>query len=234
MTSSRLNQALFYQLRSFGWSSLYVYGISLCVIVAVRLLFAFSGNGGNFTAAIGGVGFFHFLIIGIAGIRADLRFFIQHGMSRRTTFLSNLYGSLICGIALGLFCMLFNLIAGHWLRLIHTDSAFTIPGFFTDWAGYTFSFFFAWQIGALISLIYYRLGKTQQIVFTAAVFAFTMLGGLGAILRFIGLAGGFENMIHWIVENPESLTTMGIWFCLPIGILAAAGNSLLLRRVQIK
>jgi len=236
MKESRLKQALHYQLNYFGWSSLYVYGIAIVVIGTIGFFVTTAVNDGyvvNITG-IGGVGFVHLLIMGIAGIRSDLRFFIQHGISRRTTYFSHLYGSLICGAALGLFCELFNLISYHWLGFTFYGSAFTIQSFLANWMMYMFTFFFAWQAGALISLIYYRLGKMQQIVFTVTVIALVIFGGSAGIRYFVGFAEGFDNIINRIVESAIGLTSMGIWIGLLFGILAAAGNYLLLRRVQIK
>jgi len=236
MNTSRLKQAIHYQLNYFGWSFLYVYGIAAAVIIVIGSMMTINvsnGNGNVVTTGIGGTGFVHFLIMGIAGIRGDLRFFIQHGISRRSTFFSHFYASLICSAVLGLFCEVFNLILYYLLGFALFGSAFTIQGFLTGWVAYTFIFFTAWQVGALISLIYYRLSKMQQIVFSVTAIATIMLAVSGSIRRLVGL-GDELGLIRTIIENIIRLAGITAWVALLIGLLAAIGNYLLLRRVQIK
>jgi hypothetical protein len=154
MTTSRLRQALKYQLNNVGWSSLYLYGIAVVAIIAIGSMITINASDGNVgISGIGGVGFVHFLVIGIAGIREDLRFFAQHGIGRRTTFFCHFFGSLICSTALGLFREIFYLIAHYWLGFTFYDSALTIQAFLSSWATYMFVFFFAWRVGALIGLV---------------------------------------------------------------------------------
>ena len=233
MYTSRLKQAIRYQLSYFGWSFLYVYGIAAAAIIAIGSMITINASDGISITGIGGVGFVHFLIMGIAGIRGDLRFFIQHGISRRTTFFSHFFGSLICSAALGLFCKVFNLILYHLPGFAFSGSAFTIQGFFTSWMAYIFAFFMAWQVGALISLIYYRLSKMQQIVFSVTAIAIIMLAVSGSIRRLVGLSDDL-GLIQTTVENIIHLAGMAVWLALLIGLLAAAGNYILIRRVQIK
>jgi len=234
MNNSRLKQAMHYQLSYFGRSFLYVYGITVAIIIALGLVITSDTSAENVSiTGIGGVGFVHFLILGISGIRSDLRFFIQHGISRRTTFFSHLYGSLICSAALGLISEAFNLILHNLLGFAFYGSAFTIQGFFTNWVTYIFTFFTAWQVGAFISLIYYRLSKMQQIVFSVTAIAIIILAFSGGIRSLVGL-GDDPGLIQTIVENVALITGIVAWIGLLIGILAAAGNYLLLRRAQIK
>jgi len=242
MENSRLKQALRYQLSYFGWSSLYVYGIAIAAISIVSLFITtvvYDGNVVNISG-IGGVGFIHLLIVGIAGIRSDLRFFIQHGIGRRTTFFSNLYGSVICSAALGLFCEVFNLISYHWLGFTHYGPAFTSQGFLTNWMMYGFAFFFAWQVGALISLVYYRLNKMQQIILSVIAIATAVFGFSYGIRFLVGADdafwSNFEDAIQGFFDNLFGFTlgSFAMWGVLLVGILAAIGNYLLIRRVQIK
>jgi len=242
MNNSRLTQTLKYQLSYFGWSSLWVYGIAIGVISIIGLLITTAVYDGSVThiSGIGGVGFIHLLIVGICGIRSDLRFFIQHGIGRRTTFFSNFYGSIICSVVLGLFCEVFNLISYYWLGFTIYGSAFTVQGFLTNWMMYSFAFIFAWQVGALISLIYYRLNKMQQIIFTVIAIA-TVVFGFTYGIRFLvradeALLNTFDYAIETIVGNLFGFTfgSLATWAALLVGMLAALGNYLLIRRVQIK
>jgi len=235
MNASRLKQAMHYQLSYFSWSFLYVYGIAVAIVIAIGFMVTVNVNDVNISiTGIGGVGFVHFLVMGIAGIRSDLKFYIQHGISRRTTFLSHLYASLICAIALGLFCEVFNLITYHLLGFVFHGSAFTIQGFMTNWMMYAFAFFAAWQVGALLSLIYYRLSKMQQIVFSVAAIAIIVLAFAGGMRHLAGLGDDLGDLIRNIIENTIRLTEMAAWIGLLIGLLAAAGNYLLLQRVEVK
>jgi len=234
MKNSRLKQALYYQLDYFGWSSLYVYGIAIAAMAAIGLLITTSGGNGNASLSIGGVGFVHLLIMGIAEIRSDLKFFLQHGISRRTTFFSHLYGSLICGAALGLFCEFFSLVTSRWLGLAGGGSAFAIQNFLAGWLLHTVTFFFAWQIGALISLIYYRLNKMQQIVFSVTAIAAIIFAFSSGIRFLVRVSDELGDIIQRALENTLDFTGAAIWVILLLGILAAAGNYFLLRRAQVK
>ena len=218
----------------FAWSSLYVYGISIAVFVAIGFIATISVNAGNVNVGISGVGFLHLFILGIAGIRSDLRFYLQHGISRRTTFFSHLYGSLICSAAIGLFCKIFNLFAGLLPVYTGGGSDFTIQSFLTGWMTHTLVFFFAWQIGALISLIYYRLGMMQQIVFTVAAITAILLTLLSSVRYAVSVSDGLGGMAQSAVESSFGFTSTLILATLLLGTLAAAGNYLLLRRAQIK
>jgi hypothetical protein len=225
---------MYYQFDYIARSSLYVYGIAILVISLIGFLVTTSVNDGNVTiSGIGGVVFFHLLIVGISGIREDLKFFLHHGISRRTTYFSHLYGSLICSAALGLFCEIFNLISGHLLGFNSYSNVFTIQGFINSWISYACAFFFAWQIGVLISLIYYRLGKMQQIVFSVTAIA-TIIFGFSSGIRFlVETADDLDGLIQNLI-NSFGFFSIGVWVGLLLGILAAVENYFLIRRVQIK
>jgi len=242
MMNSRVKQALSYQLSYFGWSSLYVYGIAIAAFVALSIFITTSADATNMQIGIGGVGFFHLLIIGISGIREDLRFFLQHGLTRRTTFFSHLYASVICSIALGLFCEIVNMGARH-LFGVNDRSAFIahnmLPGWGPDAFAYLFiwhavAFFFAWQLGAFISLIYYRLRKMQQIVFSVTAIAIIVFAFSTGIRSLVGIADELGDTIQDILDNLFGFTSLAIWPVLAAGALAAVGNYLLLRRAQVK
>jgi len=236
MKNSRLKQTLHYQLNYFGWSSLYVYGISVLIMIAIGLGVTHSLDieNSNIVGGLGGVGFVHLLILGIGGIRGDLKFFLQHGISRRTTFFSHLYGSLICAVILGLFCEVFNIVSNRWLNFSESIYVFSTPGFFTGWFTYIITFFFAWQIGALISLIYYRLSKMQQIVFSVIAIALIVLTFSSGIRYIVGFPDDFGNLIQRIVENPIRGLSPWLLGTLLLSIIAALGNFLLLRRAPVK
>ena len=234
MNSLRLKQTLKYQLSYFGWSSLWVYGISVTVMAVVIALVAFSVTDSNISAGLGGVGFLHLFILGI-GIRSDLKFFLQHGISRRTTFFNNLIGSFICAVMLGLFCEVFNLIFNRWIYISGYVDASGISGFFKGWIAYVCSFFFAWQVGALISLIYYRLGALQKVIFSVLGAGALVLGFSGAVRYIIGIADEFgDGMLQSLFEGSLDIVMPIALGVLILAMFSAVGNYFLLRRAPVK
>ena len=234
MKDSKLKQTLYCQLKYFGSSSIYVYGISIAVMAAAAFFITTSVNDSNINISIGGVGFFHLLILGIVGIRCDLKFFLQHGIGRSTTYFSHLYGSLICGAALGLFCVVFSIITDYLFGLTGSGSVLTIQSFLASWMLYTITFFFAWQIGALISLIYYRLNKMQQIVFSVISIAAIMFIFSSGIRYLTGFSGDFGELVLRILDNPLNIISPFVSAALVSAILAAIGNYFLLRYAQVR
>jgi len=236
MKSLKLKQALYYRLHDFGWSSLTVYAIAIVITIAIGFLLTANTNGVNSVriSSIEAVGFVHMLLMGITGIRSDLRFFIQHGISRRTTFYSHLFGSLICSAALGLFCVVLSLISYHWFRFDFYGAAFQAQKFFSDWTMLALMFFLVWQFGALISLIYYRLNKIQQIVFSVTVVAAVIFASSQGILRLVGTADNLDQHTQILAGSGVGTISWVIVFGLLCGLLAIVGNYLLLKRVPIK
>ena len=234
MNDSRLKKAMRYQLYNFVWSCLYVYGIAIAVIVAIGILVTAFGNTGFVSISISGVGFFHLLIVGITWIREDFKFFIQHGISRRTTFFSHLYVSLIGSALVGVLCEFVSLITNLLLNSAITIPALARYSFFSGWLTHTIFFFFAWQIGALLSLIYYRLNKIQQVVFSVTVVATIVFGGSYGVYLLTRIADDLDGLFLNFLDNTLGLTSMAVLLGLVFGILAVIGNYLLLRRVQIK
>jgi len=235
MNNSRLKQTLKYQLSYFGWSSLWVYGISVVVIVTLSLLVTFTVNGSSTSfGGLGGVAFLHLFILG-CGIRSDLKLFLQHGIGRRTTFFNNLLGSFICAVMLGLFCVIFDVIAGRWLNTSDYVYITGVPGFFTGWVGYVCSFFFAWQLGALISLIYYRLGALQKVIFSVLGAAALILMFTGTVRYIVGITDEFgDGMIRNFIDGSIDIMTPIALGLLVLAVIAAVGNYFLLRRAPVK
>jgi hypothetical protein len=135
---------------------------------------------------------------------------------------------------LGLFCEIINFISFHWLGFGSYSYVANAQNLFSSWFSYIVLFFFAWQTGALISLIYYRLGKMQQVVFSVTAIAAIVFGFSSMIRLHVGAGGDLGDLIKILIENGTGFFTMGIWVGLAFGMLAAVGNYLLLRRVQIK
>ena len=243
MNKMRLKPALHYQLDYMVRASLSYIGVLAVIIIFISLIRRFFGGltvvnilgivridaggigGGQFTFNVGGLIIFILFVIGIVGIREDLKLFLQHGMGRATTYFSTLIISLICAVSYGLFCELLNLAFIHWPNFPVRAMFFPAQSFFAGWFFHASLFFFAWQLGVLISLIYYRMNGVQQTVFSVAGVAMIMFALPGGIRR---IAGGedLEAALVALLANPAFLP---LW-----GVLAAAGSFLLLRRAQVK
>jgi len=237
MINSRLGPVLRYNLEYVAWSCLYVFGISAAIMlianfgrVVIPENIYVEGSFFNF-AAIGVVLYF---ILGIAGVREDLRFLLQHGMGRKTTFYGNLFCSLIAGIVLALFCMIVELAARNWAGFPAAGSIFPYHGFFVGWLSHIASFFFAWQFGIILSLIYYRLNKIQQIAFSVVGIAIIMALSAFGIRSLVVNIADFEEAIRRLVDNPPEIMMPAVLVLGGLGIVAAFGNYLLLRRAQVR
>ena len=242
MNKMRLKPALHYQLDYFVRSSLSYLGVLAAIIISINLIRRFfidgtvvdilglvrfdTGGGGFFVFNVGTILVFMLFVIGIVGIREDFKMLLQHGMGRCTAYFSSLFGSLIFAAVLGLFCELLNIAARYWPSFPVRGMTFLEQGFFAGWFLQAGFFFLAWQLGVLISLIYYRLNGLQQTVFTVAAVA-TIIFVLPGGLRHIAEGGAdLEAALVGLLANP---TFIPLW-----GALAAVGNFLLLRRAQVK
>ena len=245
MNNMRLFPAMRYQLSYMARGALITLGILCAVFFALGLIMVINdvteGAINIGVISVNGNVSFHFnsgavmaitiFIFGIVGIREDLKLFLQHGIGRYTTYFSSLFSSLIIGVALGLLLELLNLAAALWSAFSAQTPAFSVGGFISGWLLHTGGLFFAWHFGALISLIYYRLQKIQQIIFSVAGVAILVFALPRALSRFFGEdSTALERALRSITATPLSLVCL-IFF---IGAFAAAANFLLLRRAQVK
>ena len=251
MKTLRIKPALRYQLEYIGWTFVWVIGIGLAASLLFSLFAATVTVGqvrpsvevdlagllvvrSGVTFNLAGVMAFALFVIGIGGIREDLRLFIQHGIGRRTAYLSTLFAGLIVGGGIGLVCQLFDVINRAIPVFPLVGLGYYPDNFFVGWLTHAFILLLAWQLGTMISLIYYRLSKIGAIIFSVAAGA-TFLFGIGR------LVGG---LIRWLeANNAEDLLRLFDFARSPVTMLAsiiavsalaAAGNYLLIRRAQIK
>jgi hypothetical protein len=226
-----IRAALKYQLAYIAWSSLFVYGISLLVIAGLSLFVTV--NNGNMQTNLAPIAFIHFLVIGASGIREDLRFFLQHGTGRRTTFLSSLYGSIISSLAISLFIMIFDMIFGFF----QGSYEFFAQAFISDLIFYFLMLFSVWHIGTLISLIYYRLNKVQQRILTALLIGAGILIFSSGISFIVFNTDFFTAWIEWVINSAENQATVlspAIFVFLLGGAISAAVSYFLIIKAQIK
>lgn len=246
MNNMRLIPALRYQLQYMTLVFLGALGVLAAIFIVLTLLGVFTSSDEtvninimdiiNIGSAsydvnfnVGAIMMFMLFIIAIGSIREDLRFLLQHGMGRCTTYFSTLLGHLISGAALGLLCELFNLAAGY--SPVFVASGLTFPGgFFSGWMLHMGCFFLAGQLGVLISLIYYLLNKIQTIVFSVTGGAILLFGLPSMMLNIFGEDASALETILAVFANPFALACL----IFLIGALTAAANFLLLRRAQVR
>ena len=203
MNTMNLKPAIRYQLEYIGKFFMFAFVIVaavmalLYIILEARIILSIDhADGFSISTNLVSMITIMLFVIGIVGIREDLKMYLQFGAGRRTVFVSTLISTLITGVVLGLICELRFMI-----------------GFMMTAAG----FFLAWQLGALISLIYYRLNLIGIIVFSVAG---------GAVMLFC--------LPFIIIHVSQSYQTFLLLPLLLFGALAAAGSFLLLRRAPVK
>jgi len=246
MGNMRLKPALYYQLDYMVRASLSVLGVLLLVSAANYLLINFfegnfaifmviiDGDISSMALNVGGVAVISLFIVGIVGIREDIKFFMQHGRGRYTTYFSTLLGSLISAAAIGLVCELFNLIGDAWHMFPLQGVNFGGAGFIGSWVMHTVFFFGAWQLGMLVSLLYYRMSKMQQIIFSVAIGGIFLLALPTFVPSLIdSLVQGLEDMDWDAFMFMPNVSMLAVPVVLG-GVMAAGFNFLLLRRAQIK
>lgn len=244
-----------YQLNYMFWASLIAFAIMAAVLIVI-IIFSTTANfdGAQQIIIDAGIVDFNFdteiittynivgflalmlFIIGISGTREDLRFSLQHGIGRKSTYFATLFTSLIIGAVYALIGELLNLAFVQWASFPISGTHINNAGFIGGWLLQTLTLFLAWQFGALISLIYYRLNKTAQIVFSVAVIALLVFGLPRFVSNFVGFALTGYYMVNFVTgfieffTNPLNITLI----TLIAGALCAIGNFLLIRRAPIK
>lgn len=186
-------------------------------------------------------------VLGICTIRDDLRLCIQHGVSRRTVFVSEILSivciSFILAVAgeillaaaqtatassenvfiLDMYQMLYCDIAAHSLTLSQHLASIL----------FNMTYFVAVSMaGMFISMVFYRLSKVWTIIVAVGV----------PILIFVGipisLMGRFGYWLSSLSIKFIEWITSGVWawalFCLAFTALTALFNYLLIRRAPIK
>ena len=230
-----------YQVGYVVEATLWVLGISAAVFIAGNLIFTggihlFVGDDyfadGTFGFNVGAIMVFMFFIFGVGGIREDLRFFIQNGVGRLTTFMSTIVGGIISAVGVGLASQLLTLALTLLPNFVMANIFNTEGGFFVGWLLTTGALFAAWQVGAFISLIYYRLSRNGAIIFTATIIILFVMITRGIFRNAIDLEGVILTIIAPVIEPAQSAVGYGAAIVI-IAIAATIGNFLIIRRVQI-
>ena len=183
---------------------------------------------------VGAVALLSLFIVGIVGIREDIKFLLQHGMGRRTVFFSTFFASIITATAMGLISEVFNLISSQWAAFPFVGLTFNEMehSFFTGWLFHAGILLCAWQLGTFISLLYYRMSKMQMIIFSVAAGGTILLGMQGFFRRILVDVDLWIENFMYMMENLHLINIS--MFTLAIGLVAATFSSLLIRRAQVK
>lgn len=243
----QLKSTILLQMFQSRWSVLVYYVVILLVFAfnAVTAHFVVSGevsvNGTEFSTAV-------FLFISAAiFMKFQFPFFLQNGISRRTTFISSVLGAGIFSAGMTLLTQLVALIAELCFSNISTTFfqiyraryayGYNPPAFFEGlvWNFAMNLMFYA--MGLFFSALMYRLNRILKIV----VFA-----GLGAMVMFLPI-------LDMSVTNGKIIASIGraFLFCmgqldgtcnpyyavvtfLIVGVLFAGGEYLFLRRATVK
>jgi len=187
-------------------------------------------NTSGVTFQVAGIFALMLFIIGIAGTREDLRFFVQHGLSRKTTFVSTLLTSIIIAVAYALVSEAIYLAFTHLTSFPISGLRISSAGFFGRFSLQTLTLFFAWQLGAVISLIYYRMNTVAKVIFSITAGA-TIIFVIPALIGFTVFS---ERSFLSVLVDFIATTHGTIILFLALGAICALGNYLLIRRAPIK
>lgn len=180
-------------------------------------------------------------IMGIVNIRSDLRLCLQYGVSRRTSFVSEI---LVVLSASAILAAAGELLTGIIQALSADNSRFLIADFYqlifvgTDIASLTLGqhvlsmlfntslTFCACLFGMFFSLLFWRLNKVWTVV--AAILIPVLINVVPILLSRMGV--NLMPFIRWITASPFYFV---LFFSFLAGLFGAV-NWLLLRRANIK
>ena len=237
-----LNPALRYQSRVIAKEVLIAMVSFFSILVVSFLLTALLiGIDGDVTISVSGFGIMLLVFMFVSGIvntRNNLRFNMQFGISRKTTFISELIVIIPASLVLAIFGQLFleveRLISGNGMRnffdiyyLIFTNGgvptlAHRVSAVLVN-AGLQFAIYI---IGMFFSLGYWRLGKAGSII--ASVVMVFLINAIPIAIFKLGI--NVAPFFSWLGASPVNF--VGFW--LIIAAVVAVINWLLLRKANIK
>jgi hypothetical protein len=212
--------------------------VVLAVMVAVMLFIYlmvrqsnFSINGGEFAFWI------FFLVLGAAGIREQLRLFIQLGTSRWTA-----WGGQLLGTGAGaLLCVLIleaaeRLSSGKLFfstyKLLYLDGAFqgiTLGQRLTGMVMSLSLMLCLFLLGSMLSLLFWRLGRYGKIAVVALFVLIPWCLGIAAE-RFYAVAQALLGVVRFWAVNPWNLTGTIV----AVAVILAGITAALLKTAQIR
>ena len=239
-----IKPAFRYQFSSFLKGSIVVYLVLIIIVASfmVGTLYispdstsVVSFTGYSITAAI------FLFVMGIVNIRGDLRLCLQYGVSRRTTFVSELLAILSASVILA---AAGELLTGITQVLSTGNSKFFVADLYQliyvgpDIASLTFSqhllstlfntslTFCACLFGMLFSLMFWRLNKVCTVI--VAISIPVLFNAVPLLLSKAGV--DLTPFVNWIASSPFCFVLFFLLLAALFGII----DWLLLRRANIK
>ena len=214
------------------------------MFIALSFIFSVTVNSDSKSINFTGYGFMltvFMFVMGIVNIRNNLRVNMQLGISRRTSFVSELLvivsATVLLSIAVQIFGAIEHALPGNSVRLNVSDIYQVI------YLG-SFSGAFAFEqimksimvnsslllalclLGMFLSLLFWRLNKTGKIA--AAVAMVLLLNGTPYVIFRLGL--DVMPFFRWMGSSPDNF----VLFWMALAVVLALVNWLLLRKVNVK
>ncbi len=241
-----------YSIKGYLKSSVVFVGIIILVFLFLAVLMgilssqttAGSISGGSFEFS----SFIFLLVIGIVAIREDLRMLIQHGLGRRTCFISSLLCAAVIAMALAIFAELLSTlliaISANYQNI--AVSSFTQMLFQTESLSFAqhllaviinFSIMLcSYFVGMFCSLVFYRLPKYWKLVVAIGVPAFFVI--LMPLFSQTKIGAAFFAALSKFLDKLIELIAASSWylvlFVLIIALVVAGLCFLLIRRADIQ
>lgn len=218
--------------------------IVLIVIVAAFLIGALKISVGS-SAAFSFTGYcmtatIFMFVIGVTYIRSDLRLCLQFGVSRRSTFVSELLAvlstSVVLAVAGEILIGATQMITANNTKIFISDiyqlvyledkMTLTIGQHVLSMLFNSSLMFFSCLLGMFFSLMFWRLNKLWTVV--AAISIPLLINGIPALLYRAG--ADFTPLINWLLSSPFCFVLFFLILSAVIGII----NWVLLRNANIK
>jgi len=227
-----------------------VFYIIMLFVTAAFSVMAILQNGDTVSgsySAFAVAGSIMLFVTGITTIREDLRLFIQHGVSRRTTFWANLLsavavcavlaaaGELMIAAAQALTAGNSRILISDLYHFVYADISIRQLSFLQHIESVFFNFsifLFAYMIGMFISLMFFRLSKAWTVVVGVGAPSFIFIG-LPLIINFV-------PPVPWVIAALKAFgewLLSGVWswflFFVLLALFFAAISWLLTHRAPI-
>lgn len=245
----RILPAFRYSIKGYLKASIIFGGIMVIVYIFLNILLGLAIDGGSANIASFEISSFIFMfILGITSIREDLRMFIQHGIGRKTSFIT----SVLCALSIGLLLSVFGeLLMATSAAIFYNNNEIIVQSFYQSIMGieimtfgqHLFSILVNFSIGLtayfsgmFCSLIFYRLSKFGKLLVAIGVPAFFII--LLPLIARTGPGSIFMQGIGKLFVNMANLIAVSNWylilFALIITLVFAVFCRLLVRRAPIQ
>lgn len=231
-----------YKLIEFFKGMAIVFAVIFAIFTVLTMVSVNTESGGTFSfSGYAMAATIYMFVMGIVGIRSDLRLFSQFGVSRRTTFITELMiiltaaftigllGELLTGLAQAIFAGNENVFIGDIYQLIYLgESARTLSLFeHIQSLILNVSLAFCACIGGMFfSLLFWRLNRLFTIIVAISIPLLMNIVPYLLVKAHVDLT----PVLNWILSSPLSFVLL--FFAL--AAVFAVIDWLLLRRANIK